>query len=170
MKEKRVKDSRITMAHVMLPQDTNPAGNVHGGSVMKFIDNAAASVAIRHIRIRGNAVTASVDRIDFYNPVYLGNILTLKASLNLVGKTSMEVGVRVESENPYSGEINHTASAYLTFVALDENGRPKEGPGLIIETEEEHRRNRAAKARRIARTEEKRKEETCRQDLDACEL
>ncbi|MBW2217426.1 MAG: acyl-CoA thioesterase, partial [Deltaproteobacteria bacterium] len=80
MQEKRVNDSRITMAHVMLPQDTNPAGNVHGGSVMKFIDNAAASVAIRHTR--GNAVTASVDRIDFYNPVYLGNILTLKASLN----------------------------------------------------------------------------------------
>jgi acyl-CoA hydrolase len=168
MQEKRVNDSRITMAHVMLPQDTNPAGNVHGGSVMKFIDNAAASVAIRHTR--GNAVTASVDRIDFYNPVYLGNILTLKASLNLVGRTSMEVGVRVEAENPYTGEINHTASAYLTIVALDENGRPKEVPGLIIETEEELRRNRAAKARRISRMEEKRKEETCRQDLDACEL
>ena len=168
MQEKRVKDSRITMAHVMLPQDTNPAGNVHGGSVMKFIDNAAASVAIRHTR--GNAVTASVDRIDFHNPVYLGNILTLKASLNLVGRTSMEVGVRVEAENPYTGEVSHTASAYLTIVALDENGRPKEVPGLIIETEEEHRRNRAAKARRIARMEEKQKEETCRQDLDACEL
>ena len=168
MQEKGIKDRRITMAHVMLPQDTNPAGNVHGGSVMKFIDNAAASVAIRHTRT--NAVTASVDRIDFHNPVYLGNILTLKASLNMVGKTSMEVGVRVEAENPYTGEINHTASAYLTIVALDENGRPKEVPGLIIETEEEHRRNRAAKARRIARMEEKRKEETCRQDIGACEL
>jgi uncharacterized protein (TIGR00369 family) len=160
MQEKRVNDSRITMAHVMLPQDTNSAGNVHGGSVMKFIDNAAASVAIRHTR--SNAVTASVDRIDFHNPVYLGNILTLKASLNMVGKTSMEVGVRVEAENPYTGEVHHTASAYLTIVALDENGRPKEVPGLIIETEEEHRRSREAKARRVARMEEKRKEETRR--------
>ena len=168
MEEKRVKDSRITMSHVMLPQDTNPAGNVHGGSVMKFIDNAAASVAIRHIR--GNAVTASVDRIDFHNPVYLGNILTLRASLNLVGITSMEVGVRVEAEDPYTGEVSHTASAYLTIVALDEKGLPKEVPGLIIETEEEQRRNRAAKARRFARIEERRKEETCRQDFGACEL
>ncbi len=88
MKEKKISDSSIVMSHVMLPQDTNPAGNVHGGAVMKYIDNAAASVAIRHTR--SNAVTASIDRLDFYNPVYLGNILTLKASLNLVGKTSRE--------------------------------------------------------------------------------
>jgi len=160
MQGKKVEDSRITMAHVMLPQDTNSAGNVHGGSVMKFIDSAAASVAIRHTR--SNAVTASVDRIDFHTPVYLGNILTLKASLNMVGRTSMEVGVRVEAENPYTGEINHTASAYLTFVALDEGGRPKEVPGLILETEEERRRSHEAKERRVARMDEKRKEETLR--------
>ncbi len=168
MEEKRVSDSSIIMSHVMLPQDTNPAGNVHGGSVMKFIDNAAASVAIRHTR--SNAVTASIDRMDFYNPVYLGNILTLKASLNLVGSTSMEVGVRVEAEDPYSGKVSHTASAYLTFVALDENGRSKEVPGLILETEDQKRRNRAAGARRKARMEEKKKEKQCREDFDSCEL
>ncbi len=168
MNDKTVKETRITMSHVMLPQDTNPAGNVHGGSVMKFIDNAAASVAIRHTR--GNAVTASVDRLDFHNPVFLGNLLTLKASLNMVGRTSMEVGVRVEAENPYSGDVTHTASAYLTLVALDENGKPRDVPGLILETEDEKRRNRAAIARRAMRAEEKRKENVCRDDPDKCEL
>ncbi len=168
MNEKTVKETRITMSHVMLPQDTNPAGNVHGGSVMKFIDNAAASVAIRHTR--GNAVTASVDRLDFHNPVFLGNLLTLKASLNLVGRSSMEVGVRVEAENPYTGEITHTASAYLTLVALDENGKPREVPGLILETDDEKRRNRAAIARKALRMEEKRKENVCRNEPDKCEL
>jgi len=168
MNDKTVKETRITMSHVMLPQDTNPAGNVHGGAVMKFIDNAAASVAIRHTR--GNAVTASVDRLDFHNPVFLGNLLTLKASLNLVGRTSMEVGVRVEAENPYSGDITHTASAYLTLVALDDNGKPRDVPGLILETEDEKRRNRAAIARRALRMEERKKEKICRNDPDKCEL
>jgi len=168
MNDKTVKETRIIMSQVMLPQDTNPAGNVHGGSVMKFIDNAAASVAIRHTR--GNAVTASVDRLDFHNPVFLGNLLTLKASLNLVGRTSMEVGVRVEAENPYSGVITHIASAYLTLVALDDDGKPREVPGLILETEDEKRRNRAAIARRALRTEEKRKESICRDYPDKCEM
>ncbi len=164
MEAKRVQDTSIIMSHVMLPQDTNPAGNVHGGVVMKHVDNAAVSVAIRHTRT--NAVTASIDRLDFYNPVFLGNILTLKASINLVGKTSMEVGVRVESENPYTGEINHTASAYLTIVALGEDGRPKEIPPIILETEDEIRHNNAARARRKARLAEKKKEEEKRRIFD----
>jgi len=157
MEGKKVQDSGIIMSHVMLPQDTNPAGNVHGGVVMKHIDNAAVSVAIRHTR--SNAVTASIDRLDFHHPVFLGNILTLKASINFVGKTSMEVGVRAESENPYTGKVSHTASAYLTIVALDENGRPKEIPPIILETEDEIRRNNAARARRKSRLSEKKKEE-----------
>jgi uncharacterized protein (TIGR00369 family) len=156
MEAKRVQDSSIIMTHVMLPQDTNPAGNVHGGVIMKHIDNAAVSVSIRHTR--SNAVTASIDRLDFHNPVFLGNILTLKASINFVGDTSMEVGVRVESENPYSGEVNHTASAYLTIVALGDNGRPKKIPPIILETEDEIRRNNAARARRKLRLSEKEKE------------
>ncbi|SPD75070.1 Uncharacterized acyl-CoA thioester hydrolase CT_535 [uncultured Desulfobacterium sp.] len=157
MEGKRIEDSNIVMTHVMLPQDTNPAGNVHGGVVMKHIDNAAVTVAIRHTR--SNCVTASIDRLDFYNPVYLGNILILKSRLNFVGKTSMEVGVRIESEDPYSGVVRHTASAYLTIVALDEKGRPKEVPPLILETEDEIRRHNAAMARRKMRVEERMKEE-----------
>jgi acyl-CoA hydrolase len=164
MEGKRVQESSIIMSHVMMPQDTNPAGNVHGGVVMRHIDNAAVSVAIRHTR--SNAVTASVDRLDFHNPVFLGNILTLKASINLVGRTSMEVGVRAESENPYSGEVAHTASAYLTIVALDGNGRPKEIPPIILETEDEIRRNNAARARRKTRLAEKVREEEKRHIFD----
>jgi len=160
MEAKRIQDSSIIMTHVMLPQDTNPAGNVHGGVIMKHIDNAAVSVSIRHTR--SNAVTASIDRLDFHNPVFLGNILTLKASINFVGTTSMEVGVRVESENPYSGEVNHTASAYLTVVALGDNGRPKKIPPIILETEDEIRRNNAARARRKLRLAEKEKEKKTR--------
>lgn len=168
MEEKRVKDSSITMSHVMLPQDINSAGNVHGGSVMKYIDNAAGVVAVRHTR--SNAVTASIDRLDFHNPVFLGNLLTLKASLNMVGRTSMELGVRAEAEDLYTGKVSHTASAYLTLVALDENGNPQEVPRLILETEDEKRRNRAAISRNAMRMEEKRKEKVCRSDLDKCEL
>jgi len=164
MEEKRIQDSSLTMSHVMLPQDANPAGNVHGGVVMKHIDNAAVTVAIRHTR--SNAVTASIDRIDFYNPVFLGNILTLKARINLVGTTSMEIGVRVEAEDPYSGKVSHTASAYLTIVALDENGLPKKVPPLILESEDEIRRNNAARARRKTRLEEKIKEEEKRRIFD----
>lgn len=164
MEGKRTQDSSITMSHVMLPQDTNPAGNVHGGVVMKHIDNAAVTVAIRHTRC--NAVTASIDRMDFYNPVFLGNILVLKARLNLVGRTSMEIGVRAEAEDPYSGTISHTASAYLTVVALDEKGRPKEAPPLILETQDEIRRHNAARARRKARLEERMREEEKRHIFD----
>lgn len=164
MEAKKVDESSIIMSHVMLPQDTNPAGNVHGGVVMKHIDNAAVAVAIRHTR--SDAVTASIDRLDFYRPVFLGNILTLRASINLVGRTSMEVGVRAESENPYSGEVSHTASAYLTIVTLDENGRPKEIPPLILETGDEIRRNNAARARRKARLSEKVKEGEKRRIFD----
>ena len=164
MEGKTVQDTNLIMSHVMLPQDTNPAGNVHGGVVMKHIDNAAVTVAIRHTR--GNAVTASIDRLDFHNPVFLGNILTLKASINFVGKTSMEIGVRVESEDPYSGKVMHTASAYLTVVALGEKGKPIEVPYLILESQDEIRRNNAARARRKMRLDEKVKEREKRQIFD----
>ena len=144
------------MAQQMNPQDANPAGNVHGGVIMKLIDTAGGAAAMRHAR--SNVVTASIDRLDFHNPVFVGDLVTLKASLNLVGRTSMEVGVRVESENLVTGEVRHTASAYLTFVSLDASGRPNELPPLAFETEEELRRNREAQARRQARIQEKEKE------------
>ena len=111
MNGKTVQESAVTIAQVMIPQDTNPSGNVHGGIIMKLIDTAAAVVASRHAR--SNVVTASIDRLDFHHPVFVGDLLILKASLNLVGRTSMEIGVRVEAENLKSGEVRHTASAYL---------------------------------------------------------
>jgi uncharacterized protein (TIGR00369 family) len=150
---KTVSYSRIIMAMQMNPEDANPAGNVHGGVIMKYIDTAAGVVAIRHAR--KIAVTASIDRLDFHFPVYVGDLLILKASLNLVGRSSMEVGVRVEAENILTGEIRHTASAYLTFVALDQNGKTVEVPPLISETEEDRTRNCEALQRKRFRMEQK---------------
>jgi acyl-CoA hydrolase len=159
--------SRVTMSHMMQPQDANPTGIVHGGVVMKHIDDAAGVVALRHTR--GNVVTASIDRLDFHNPAFIGNLLTLKASLNLVGTSSMEVGVRVETEDLKTGEIRHTASAYLTFVALDEHFRPRPVPSLMLETDQDRRRNRQARARRRVRLAEKTHETSCRKDPDTCQ-
>ena len=149
MEGKKVKDSSVIMSHAVSPQDANVAGNVHGGVIMKHIDTAAGVVAARHARC--NAVTASIDRLDFHNPAFIGELLTIKASLNLVGKTSMEIGARVEAENPFTGEKRHIASAYLTFVALDENHQPKEIPPLILEDTDEIRRNQEAIERRKIR-------------------
>ena len=156
MDEKRVSESAVASSQVMMPKDANPAGNVHGGVIMKLIDTAGGVVATRHTRC--NAVTASIDRLDFHHPAYVGNLLTLRASINLVGRTSMEIGVRAETEDLLTGQIRHTGSAYLTFVALDSDGRPIEVPGLILESEEEKRRNREACDRRDLRLAEKRRE------------
>ncbi len=153
MEAKAVRDSALSVAYQMMPEDANPAGSVHGGVIMKHIDTTAGCVAIRHARC--NAVTASIDRLDFHHPVFVGNLLHLKASLNLAGRTSMEVGVRVEAEDLLTGEIRHTGSAYLTFVALDENGRPKEVPSLKLETDTERRRHRQALDRREVRLQER---------------
>lgn len=156
MEGKTVKETAIIMTQMMTPQDVNMAGNVHGGVIMKLIDTAAGSVAVRHAR--NNAVTASVDRLDFHYPVYPGDFVTFKASLNYVGKTSMEVGVKVETENLRTGAIRHTASAYLTFVALDSTGKPIVLPSLILETEDDKRRNKEAQARREVRLRERQAE------------
>lgn len=166
MTEKRIKDSSVTIAQVMIPQDVNPAGNVHGGVIMKLIDTAAAVVAGRHSRC--NTVTASIDRLDFHHPVFVGDLLFFKASLNMVGRTSMEVGVRVESENLITGEVRHTASAYLTFVALDKAGRPQAVPPLVFETDEEKRRNREAETRREMRLAERKQEAKCQLEPGSC--
>jgi uncharacterized protein (TIGR00369 family) len=149
MEGKKVKDTSVIMSHVVMSQDANVAGNVHGGVIMKHIDTAAGVVASRHARC--NAVTASIDKLDFHNPAFIGELLTLTASLNLVGKTSMEIGVRVEAENTFTAEKRHIASAYLTFVALDEKHQPKEVPPLILEDADEIRRNQEAIERRKIR-------------------
>jgi len=164
MEAKRAQESSVIMAQVMNPLDANPAGNVHGGAIMKLIDTVAGAVAVRHAR--ANVVTASIDRLDFHSPVFIGDLLTLKAGLNMVGRTSMEVGVRVETENLVTGTVRHTASAYLTMVALDSDGRPMQIPPLILETEEQERRNREAKARREMRLEERKKEEACQDNSE----
>ena len=137
-KTKKVADSSVVLAQIMLPADTNPAGSVHGGTIMKLIDNAAYVVAARHTG--KNCVTASIDRLDFHWPVFLGNLVMLRASINRAGRTSMEVGVRVEAEDLITGEVRHTASAYLTFVALDSDGRPSLVPELFAETDDDKRR------------------------------
>lgn len=157
MKGKTVKESAVEMVQIMTPQDVNLAGNVMGGVIMRLIDTTAAAVAVRHAR--QNTVTASIDRLDFLTPIYPGDMVTFKASLNYVGHTSMEIGVRVMTENLRSGKVRHSASAYLTFVALDKEGKPAILPELILETSEEKRRNREAKERREIRLKERQNKE-----------
>jgi uncharacterized protein (TIGR00369 family) len=142
---KPVSASRLVLAQVMTPQDANIAGNVHGGNIMKLADTASAVVAIRHSGCL--CVTASVDRFDFHAPVYVGNLITLHASLNHVGRTSMEVGVRVEAEDLRTGKKTHTNSCYFTMVALDMDGNPTPVSRLLLETEEDRRRNTEAALR-----------------------
>jgi acyl-CoA hydrolase len=163
---KKVSESSVIFRQLMSPQDANIAGNVHGGVIMKAIDNAAGVATIRHCRT--NAVTASIDQLDFHSPVFIGDILTIKASLNLVGTSSCEVGVRVEAETVITGEIRHVASAYLTFVSLDENLKPKIMPPLVFETDDEKRRNREAILRKKIRLAEKKQIRACSENPSEC--
>ncbi|WP_320171369.1 acyl-CoA thioesterase [Maridesulfovibrio sp.] len=156
MKPKKISESRTLMTYRVLPQDTNPAGNLHGGVLLKQLDLVAATCAMRHAR--KPVVTASIDRMNFLRPAYVGELISLYANVNMVGRTSMEIGVRVESENLLTGETRHTNSAYLTFVAIGENGRPAAVPPLILETGVDHRRNREAIERREVRKAERQRE------------
>ena len=146
---KTVAGSKTVMSRTMLPSDANPYGNVHGGEVMKLIDAVAGAAATRHARAR--VVTARIDELSFLAPVFVGHLVTAKASVNHVGRTSMEVGVRVEAEDMLTGNVVHVASAYLVFVATDERGRPVALPPLVAETDEERRRMKAAEKRRSLR-------------------
>ncbi len=152
---KKVRDSSITVVQQMTQQDANLSGNVHGGTIMKLIDNTGGLVAVRHTG--KNAVTASIDRLDFHSPVFVGDLLRVSGSINFVGKTSMEIGVRVEAENVITGMTRHTASAYLTYVCL-EGGKPVGVPPVIFESEDEIKRNREAMLRRRLRLIEKHQE------------
>lgn len=149
---KCVSDSKVVMTQLVLPQHTNSLDSVFGGTIMSWIDIAAAICAQRHSNKA--VVTASIDRLNFVAPVKKGMVINLKASINLAAKTSMEIGVRVDAEDPTTGEVFHTASAYMTFVALDSNGRPTRIPELKLETEDEIRRNKAAQKRRASRLAE----------------
>ena len=142
--------SRSEMAEVVLPAQTNPLGKLLGGHVMHLVDIAAAMAASRHAS--SYVVTASVDYIDFRNPISVGEIVILKSQVNRVFRTSLEVGVEVFSEHPLTGERKHTTSALVTFVAIDElTQRPKPVPPLLVETSEEKKRWRQAAKRRETR-------------------
>jgi acyl-CoA hydrolase len=146
-------DSRAVLVRWMNITDANAAGFVHGGTVMKLCDEAAGIAAIKHSRCR--VVTAGMDRMTFLEPVQIGELLTFKAAVNAVWRTSMEVGVRVEAERPRTGEIRHTSTAYLTMVALDDDGHPVEVPPLGVADADEQRREREAQTRRRNRLAER---------------
>jgi acyl-CoA hydrolase len=147
-----VKDSQSQMAEVVLPNDTNPLGNLLGGRLMQMIDIAGALAAHRHSR--SHVVTASMDHIDFLAPVHIGDLLILKSSVNRAFNTSMEVGVKCWVENYIAGTTRHVASAYLTFVAVDQHGRHHQVPPVVPESGEEKRRYEDAGRRREARKQE----------------
>ena len=139
--------SATTMSKLMTPDEANVYGNVHGGAILKYIDEAAAVAAWRHARVP-KVVTVSLERMDFREPVYIGDILTIKATVRHVGRTSMLIGIRVEAESPQTGQVRHTASCYMTFVALDRNNKPTPVPPVTATTPEE--KQKMEKAKRIA--------------------
>lgn len=150
-----LKPHQASMTQLVLPNDTNQLGNLLGGQLMHWMDLVAAIASARHSR--HVCVTASVDELNFIHPIKLGEVVTLQASVNRVFRTSMEVGVKVLSENLLTGIIRHANTAYLTFVALDSNGKPAGIPQIKIETDEERRRFDDALIRRDQRLERRKK-------------
>ncbi|HEX2719114.1 MAG TPA: acyl-CoA thioesterase [Gemmatimonadaceae bacterium] len=150
---KPVQASQHETSEIMMPQHANVLGHVFGGAILSMMDTTAAVSAFRHAR--SAVVTVSIDRVDFREPIHVGDLVIMKASVNYTGRTSMEIGVRVEAEDLITGRRRHTNSCYLTFVAVDRNGRPAEVPPVIPETEIEKRRYAAAQERRRRRLEER---------------
>ena len=151
MSSKTVAESQVTMTEMVFPQHTNALGSAFGGIIMSWIDVCAAIAAQRHSR--SQCVTASVDALQFIAPVFKGWFVNMKASVNYAGKTSMEVGVRFDAEDPMTGETFHMASAYLTFVAVGADNKPVPIPAIIAETPEQIRRLEGARVRRAHRLE-----------------
>lgn len=150
---KHVRESQHETSELMMPHNANNLGHVFGGVMLSMMDKTAAVAAFRHCRL--NVVTASIDRVDFREPIHVGDLVVMKASVNFVGRTSMEVGVRVEAEELLTGRRRHTNSCYLTFVAVDRNGRPIEVVPVVPETPDEIRRFNAARQRREVRLRER---------------
>jgi acyl-CoA hydrolase len=146
--------SSVSLIKPMDLTDANLLGNVHGGEVMKLVDTAGGLAAMKHCG--GPVVTVGMDEMSFMEPVYVGDVVTVKAMVNDTGRTSVEVGVRVEAENLLTGRHVHTSSAYLVYVALDDQGKPRPVPPVIAGTDEEVQRQREAKLRREARLTRKR--------------
>jgi len=153
---KRVSDSQVRLALPMNPDLANALGNVHGGEIMKLVDEAGGYAAMKHAR--NVTVTVAMDSMTFLSPVHVGAFLTLNASVNWVGRTSIEVGIRVEAENVLSGHVTHTNSAYLVYVALDQYGQPTPVPPLLVESEAERRRWQEGAARQAHRLQSNRRE------------
>lgn len=150
---RRARDSAVTLTQMMEVVDANVLGNVHGGVIMRLVDTAAALAAIRHAS--GPCVTVSLDEMSFIEPVHVGDVVTVRAMVNDVGTTSLECGVRVDAEDPVLGVRRHASSAYLVFVAIDAEGRPRPVPPAVAEGPDEQRRQREAKLRRRSRLEHK---------------
>jgi uncharacterized protein (TIGR00369 family) len=146
MEARGVADSETTLAQVMMPTDANSQGNVHGGTIMKLVDTAGGIAAIRHARHR--VVTVIMDSMTFLEPVYVGDLLTIRARLTWTGRTSMETEVRVDAEKVATGVVTHTSTAYLVYVALDDDGNPCPVPPLDLSSDDERDRWRQAEARR----------------------
>lgn len=142
---KRVSASRIELAEIMMPHHANVLGKVFGGTILELMDKAAATAAARHAG--RTCVTASFDHVTFREPVEIGNLVRLLASVNHVGRTSMEIGVKVLAMNVITGEERHTNSSYVTMVAIDREGKPVPVPALICETDVDRRREKAARER-----------------------
>ena len=138
--------SRSTMSELMMPNMANNLGNVFGGVILSLIDRVAAVAAIRHSR--GQCVTVQIDQVEFREPIYLGELVIARACVVYVGRTSIDVGVRIEAEKMSTGERRHTNSCYLTFVAIEEDGKPRPAPPVVPETEEEHKWFAEAQERR----------------------
>ena len=158
--QRHAAESYHETSRMMMPTDANNLGHVFGGAILAMIDTTAAVSAIRHAR--ATCVTASIDRVDFREPIFLGDLVIMKSVVNFAGRTSMEVGVRVEAEDLRSGKRRHTNSAYVTFVAVDMNGHPIDVPALVPETVEEKARYAAAERRRARRLEDRAAEATAR--------
>jgi acyl-CoA hydrolase len=153
MEPKPVTESCALISHWMGVTDANSAGNIHGGTIMKLADEAAGLAAIKHARQR--VVTVGMDRMDFLVPIYVGELVTFRATVNAAWRSSMEVGVRVEAENLLAGSRRHTNTAYLTMVALDGDSRPAPVPPLLASSPDEQRRMREAEMRRANRLAER---------------
>lgn len=156
MKSKRSADSRITLTQVMGPEHANLHGNVHGGLIMKWCDEAGGMTAAKHARCL--AVTVAVDSMRFHSPVHIGNLLTVSAEVSWTGRTSLETRVVVTAENVLTGQVTHTNTAYFVYVALGEDGRPTPVPPLICETDDEKARFTRGAQRQAYRLQQRQQE------------
>lgn len=150
---KPISASRITLAQLMYPEHANVLGNVHGGWVMKLVDEAGALACMRHAQRK--VVTVAIDSMTFREPIRIGDLVTLKAEVSYTGRTSLEAAVEVIAENPVTGEQTHTNTAYLVYVALDDEGRPTSVPPLLAETEEERQKLQRGQERQKQRLQRK---------------